>query len=88
MLPTATEPKGTDAGDREMAAPPVELVLDGFGAPEIPMQPEIESSPASKRSMEARRAMLVIVEISRAADFAAPPQVSRMGVFFNPMIVG
>ena len=75
-----------DDGDSEIAAPD-EFWLDEFDEPPRPMQPEIESSPASKTSRQAQRAMFLVRKMGRAADFAARAQVSRMIAVFKEVIV-
>jgi len=89
VLPTATEPKLTDAGAMEIvAAPGVVGELDAvLGVPAIPVQPEMDRIPKSRRARAPTGIAFIAIERARAAYLPAPPKFSYMIKFFITAIV-
>ena len=90
MLPTATEPKLTDAGAMEIvAAPGVVGELDAvLGVPAIPVQPEMDRIPKSRRTRAPTGIAFIPIKRGRIAYLPAPTKFSfRIKLFITAIVV-
>jgi hypothetical protein len=95
VLPTATEPKLTDAGAMEIVAAPGALGELGelgkvdavLGVPAIPVQPEMDRIEKNRRTRAPTEIALMPIKCTRVAYLPAPPNFSFMFKLFISAIV-
>jgi hypothetical protein len=89
VLPTATEPKFTVAGDTEIAAAAgVDKGLDGFAAPVTPIQPEIDRVAQSNRKGAVKRVRLRLFECVRDTRTSVRPCILPMNFIAGIVLCG